>query len=79
MLATLKEIQLATWNVLPFFKLCSARVSALLTVFGDSCVKELENWRLVQFLKRTDRWCAFSWSIYDKNCHIIRYIEGDNF
>jgi hypothetical protein len=32
MLATLKELQLATLNVLPFFTLCSVRVSALVTV-----------------------------------------------
>jgi hypothetical protein len=42
-------------------------------------VKELGNRRLVRFLKRTDRWCTFSWSICDKNCHFIRRIESNNF
>jgi hypothetical protein len=42
-------------------------------------VKESENGRLVRFWKRSDRWCAFSWSICDKNCHIIGCIESDSF
>jgi hypoxanthine phosphoribosyltransferase len=29
--------------------------------------------------KRTDHWYVFSWSICDKNCHIIRHIESDTF
>jgi hypothetical protein len=44
---------------------CNARVSAL------TIVKESENGRLVWFWKRSVRWCAFSWRIRDKNCHII--------
>jgi hypothetical protein len=42
-------------------------------------VKESENGRLVRFSKRAERWCAFSWSNYDKNCHIIRCIDSDSF
>jgi hypothetical protein len=42
-------------------------------------VKKSENGRLVQFWKRTDRWCAFGWSICDKNCHIVRSVEGESF
>jgi hypothetical protein len=42
-------------------------------------VKESENRRLVRFSKRTDRWCAFSWSICDKNCHIYSCIESGSF
>jgi hypothetical protein len=42
-------------------------------------VKESENGRVDRFLKRTDRWCAFSWRIRDKTCHIIRRIESDSF
>jgi hypothetical protein len=33
---TLKELQLATLNVLPLFTFCSARVSALVIVLIDS-------------------------------------------
>jgi hypothetical protein len=42
-------------------------------------VKESENWRLLRFWRRTDCWCTFSWSIYDKNCHIIRCINSNSF
>jgi hypothetical protein len=41
-------------------------------------VKELETGRLVRFWKRTNRLCAFSWSICDKSCHIIRCFESDS-
>jgi hypothetical protein len=49
-LATLGELQLASLNVFPF---AYARGSALVIVLGDSLVKESENGRLVQFLKKT--------------------------
>jgi hypothetical protein len=55
--------------------LCLHCVSALVIVLSDSPVKKSENGRLVRFCKRTDRRCAFRWSICDKNCHIIRYIS----
>jgi len=32
-------------------------------------MKELQNWRLVRFSKRTDFWCAFRWSICNQNGH----------
>jgi hypothetical protein len=37
-LAKLEELQLAALNVLPFFTLCSACVSALVIVLSDSLV-----------------------------------------
>jgi hypothetical protein len=30
-------------------------------------------------LKEDRRWCAFSWSVCDRNCHIIRCLESDDF
>jgi hypothetical protein len=35
-LASMKQIQLATFNVLPFITFCSARVSASMIVLSDS-------------------------------------------
>jgi hypothetical protein len=42
-------------------------------------VNESENGRPVQFSMRVDRWHAFSWSICDKNCHIIRCVGSESF
>jgi hypothetical protein len=42
-------------------------------------VKESENGRPVQFLKRADHWCTFSWSICDEICHIIKSIERNRW
>jgi hypothetical protein len=45
-------------------------------VLSESRVKEMENCELVQFLKWTDRSCAFSWSICDtKVTHYCVYRE----
>jgi hypothetical protein len=29
--------------------------------------------------ERGHRWCAFSWIVCDKNCHIVRCFESDSF
>jgi hypothetical protein len=50
-----------------------------MVVLNDSPCEISENGRLIRFWKRTDRWCAFSWNICDKNCYIVRYIENDSF
>jgi hypothetical protein len=55
------------------FTLCSARVSALMTVLIDNPC-ELENGRLVRFWRRTNHWCTFSLSICDQKCHINHYV-----
>jgi hypothetical protein len=46
-LATFKEPQFTTLNVLPLFALCSDRVSALVVVFRDSPCEKSKNRRLV--------------------------------
>jgi hypothetical protein len=45
----------------------------------QSMWEKSENERLVRIWKRADRWCSFTLSICDKNCHIIRWIESDSF
>jgi hypothetical protein len=55
------------------FTFCSARVSALVIVW-----KNRKMWDLSDF-ERGHRWCAFSWSICDKNYHVIRCIESYSF
>jgi hypothetical protein len=50
-LGTLKELQLATLNVLPLFTLCSARVSALVIVLSDSTCERIGKWETCPFLK----------------------------
>jgi hypothetical protein len=71
---TLKEIQLATLNVLPFIY---TRDSALVIVLSDSPCDRIGKLKCWPILK--DRWYAFSWSICDKNCRIIKRIESDSF
>jgi hypothetical protein len=39
-------------------------------------VKESENWRLVRFWKRTDRWCSFSWSVCDKTATLLGLLRA---
>jgi hypothetical protein len=53
------------------FILCSAYVSALVILLGDSMCERIGKWKTVQFCKRTDRWCAFSRNMCDNNFHII--------
>jgi hypothetical protein len=57
------------WMFFRLFTLCSARVSTFVSVEWLR-VQESENGRLVRFWKRTDHWCAFSWSICDKTATI---------
>jgi hypothetical protein len=61
------------------FPLFSARASALVIVLRDSSCEIIGKRETSAILKGTDCWCAFSWSICDKNCHIIRCIESDSF
>jgi hypothetical protein len=78
-LATLKEHRWQHWMFFfALFKLCSActRINALVS-WVTVRVKGSGNWRLVKFWKRKGHWCAFSWSIYEKNCHIIRCVKSD--
>jgi len=42
-------------------------------------MKVLQNERLVRFLKRTDWWCVFSWSICNQNGHFIHCIQSRVF
>jgi hypothetical protein len=51
--------------------LCSARVSALVIVLSDCPCERTENRWLIRFWKRTDSWCAFSWSICDKTVTLL--------
>jgi hypothetical protein len=60
------------------FTLCYAHVSALVIGWVTVHAKEYENRGLVQFWKRPDRWCLFSWSISDKTWYIIRSIESES-
>jgi hypothetical protein len=39
-------------------------------------VNELENGRLVRFWKRTDHWCAFSWSICDETTTLLGVLRA---
>jgi hypothetical protein len=43
------------------------------------CMRVLQNGRLVRFSKRTDFWCAFSWSICNQNGHFIRCTQSSSF
>jgi len=45
------------------FAVCSASVNALHIVLVTVRMEALQNGRLVRFAKRTDCWCAFSWSV----------------
>jgi hypothetical protein len=68
--------------LLCLFTFCSACVSALVIVLSDSLWERIGNWETCSVLKeerRTDHWCAFSWSVCGKSCHIIRYIESSSF
>jgi hypothetical protein len=49
-LATLKELQLATLNVLCLFTLCSACVSALMIVLNDSPCERIGKWETCPIL-----------------------------
>jgi len=42
-------------------------------------MKVLQNRRLVGFLKRTDCWCVFSWSMCNQNGHFIQCIQSRVF
>jgi hypothetical protein len=48
-LATLKELQMATLNVLRLFTLCSACAKAFVIPLSDSPCEKSENGRLVRF------------------------------
>jgi hypothetical protein len=51
-LATLKELHLATLNILfRLFTLCGPRVSALETVFSDSPCERIRKWEPCPILK----------------------------
>ena len=65
-------------SVILLFVLCSASVIALQIVFSN-CMKVLRNGRLIRFSERSDCWCAFSWSICNKNSHFIRCIQSSSF
>jgi hypothetical protein len=59
---------------------CVVLVSVNYLLFSMTVrVKESESGRLVRFWKRTDRRCAFSWSVCDENCNFIGCIESDSF
>ena len=60
-----------------FFRLFTFS-SALVIVLSDSPCERITKWETCPILKRTDRWCAFSWSICDKNWHVVRCSESDN-
>jgi hypothetical protein len=77
--ATLRELQLATLNVLPFVLHCNARVSALVIVLSDSPCESTLKWETCPILKEDNRWFAISWSICDENCNVSRCIESDSF
>jgi hypothetical protein len=51
MLATLKELQLATLNVLPFIYTYNARDSALVIVLSDSPYERIGKWKTCPILK----------------------------
>jgi len=77
-LATLKEYWL---YLLLFLCLCcvvpvSVHYRLCLVTVG---MKALQNGRLLIFSKRTDCWCAFSWSICNQNGHFIRCIQSNSF
>jgi hypothetical protein len=75
-LATLKEVQWATLNILyPFVYTSSAHVNEVVICWVTVYVKVLENGRLVQFWKRTDHWCAFSWSICEKPAKLLGVLK----
>jgi hypothetical protein len=57
---------------------CGASVSALQIVVVTVHLKVLQNERLVRFSKRTDCWCAFSWSISSQNGHFIKCIQSSS-
>jgi hypothetical protein len=50
-LATLKELQFATLDVLPFFILSSARVSALVNVLSESPYESFGKWETCLIMK----------------------------
>ena len=50
------------------YQLCSVTV----------CMKVLQNGRFLRFSKRSDCWCAFSWSICNQNGHFIKCIQSSN-
>jgi hypothetical protein len=79
-LATLRKLQLAT--LIFFFRLftlCNARVSILVIVLSDSLCERIGKWETCPILKEDRSLVGFSWSICDKNGHIIRCTESDCF
>jgi hypothetical protein len=74
-----KNFSFQQWIFFRLFTLCSARVSALVIVLSDSRREKIGKWKTCPIVKKDNRWCAFSWSICDKNCHIVRCLESDFF
>jgi hypothetical protein len=61
----------------PLFTLCSAFACALVIVLSGSPFERIEKWENRPIFKEDRR--AFSYSIYDEKCRIIRGIESDGF
>jgi len=72
------ERTLIVYFVILLFVLCSVSVSALKIVFSNSLCEVLQNGIVVRFSKRTDCWCAFSWSICNQNGHFIKCIQSSS-
>jgi len=53
------------------FTLCIACVIALQVVLVTVRMKVLQDGRFVRFLKSTDCWCVFSWSMCNQNGHLF--------
>jgi hypothetical protein len=67
-----------SWQHWMFFFRLFTFSSALVIVLSDSPCERIAKWETCPILKRTDRWCAFNWSICDKNCHVVRCSESDS-
>jgi hypothetical protein len=68
-----KNLSWQHWMFLRLFIPCSVCTFCMCWVTAG--VIASENGRLGRFWNRTDRCCAFSWIICDKNCQISRCIE----